>query len=351
MSEFELERIISVDNKSDVGVADQYTNHKNNPQYYANTSKNGVSFAFAVFLNFILTIICLSVTVLCLAYVLQRYLRRREIRDKLCGIVSSRYWLEENKLMQGVQMLTKMRQVYLFLDVTAYSIVCYKYRTGQYKQDSPLTYSNTKKFNKFSGQFTDVYEVLLHIERFFDTLSLQLLCRGKCPDVVNRIVGPTLFHLARETYLAWSDLKSPLIHKLVGYFSGSSCSEVFRSSLISDSGLSSMVTSRLPYVSSLILSEGCLVMKDTEVVFGCKLDLWGKIRFIDVVLARKDLKFSSLPVGKGRVEVVKVSDEKLVAEAFYAAKEICSKQHLISENMLKQLDAKGHFLINKYYCN
>ena len=339
MSEFEIEGIISMNNKSDLVGADQYTSHKSSSNQHDNAPKNGVSFAFAVFLNFILTIICLSVTVLCLVYVLQRYLGRREIRDKLCSIVSSKYWLEENKLMQGVQMLTKMRQVYLFLDVTAYSIVCYKYRTGQYKQDSPLTYSNSKRFNKFSGQFTDVYEVLLHIERFFDTLSLQLLCRGKCPDVVNRVVGPTLFHLARETYLAWSDLKSPLIHKIVGYFSGSSCAEVFRSSLISDSGLSSMVTSRLPYVSSLTLSEGCLVMKDIEVVFGCKLDLWSKIRFIDVVLARKDLKFS--PPLKGKAEGGKVSDEKLISEAFHGAKEICSKQNLISENMLKQLDAKG----------
>ena len=269
MSDFEIDNIISVENKSELELDDQYTNQKTS-QHYASASKNGVSFAFAIFLNFLLTIICLAVTVLCLVYVLQRYLGRREIRDKLCNIVSSNYWLEENKLMQGVQMLAKMRHVHLFLDITAYSIVCFKYRTGQFKQDTPLTYPNSKKFNKFSGQFIDVYEVLTHIERFFDTLSLQLLCRGKCPDMVNRIVGPTLFHLARETCLAWSDLKSPLIHKLVGYFSGSSCAEVFRSSLISDSGLSSMVTSRLPYVSSLVLSEGCLVMKDTEVMFGCR---------------------------------------------------------------------------------
>ena len=301
-----------------------YFNHNHH------NSKDRVSFAFAVFLNFFLTVLCLSVTVFCLAYVLQRYLRRREERDKLCSIISSRYWSEESRLLRAVQLLSKLRDSTLFQDVTAYSVVCYKYRSSHFKSDPSLINlaPNGSRFYKSQLNSTDVYEALKGVEKFFDSLSLQLLCRGKCPDAISRIIGPTVFHLARDTSLAWSDLRSPLIHKLVGYFSGSSCAEVFRSGLISDNGLASMVTSRVPYVSSLTLSGDCLVLKDVDATFDGKVDLSGKIRFVDVILARSDPKKTT-------------PKDKLLTDSYQSAREICSRLRLLSEAVLKHMDNKG----------
>lgn len=276
---------------------------------------DGLSLIAAFAMNASISIICFSLVASCLVYTLHRYLQRREERVKLCKIIATHYWSSEDQIALVVQLITNMRKVIIFREVTAFHILSYKYRYENGVYGTRDVHTIEKKILHPYLTAIDVFQILKKIERLFDSLMLQLTCKGKCPSHIASMFSSTLFGLAQVTSLVWCDEKKRGIRRLVCYFAGRESATTFDSGHISDADLESMVTSRAPYVGHLYLNIDHFVLKDVEISSEGRIDLKSKIRYVDTILAKH-----------GKIVELK---EKNIIESYYAAREICLKHGLI----------------------
>lgn len=271
-----------------------------------------------IVLDTIVTLISGCVITACVMWRLNRRSRRKEERDKLSQIIQVNYWENEDAISKVTQVLAKMKQVIIFREVTELHVLAYKYRmdSGVY---GPKEYTNVSWENKLKQleqtSLSSAMVVIRKIERLFETLTLQLPCRGKCPVNIASAFGSTVYTLAQNTSLLWNDHTGRLIRHIIHYFAGRGAAERFDCNLISDEDLETVVLARVAYVSQLYLNEDHFVLQDVEITSDLKVDLKNKIRYVDTVLA-KDSK-------------VLQSKEKNITEAYYAAREICIKNSFI----------------------
>lgn len=281
----------------------------------------GVTVVIALAANITVTVLCFCLASACLVFVLHRYLRQREERDKLCKVIANQYWISEEQITLVVHLLTSLQKVVLFRDVTAFHVLGYKYRCENGVYGNRDARGAEKRLLHPYLAAVDVFQILKKIERLFDSLMLQLTCRGKCPQHIANAFSATLYGLVQVTSLIWCDHKVRGIRRLVEYFAGRASAEVFDGLLISDADLETLIVSRVPYVGQLYLNGDHFVLKDCEISGDGRIDLKSKIRYVDTVLA-KEAK-------------VLQAKEKNIVESYYAARELCLKNGFIQ--------TKSHF--------
>lgn len=274
-----------------------------------------LSFMTAIGINASITLLCLCLLVSCLIFATQRFLGRREERDKLCDIVMSRYWNDEDQIVNVIQTMRKMKDAVIFRDVTAFHVLGYKYRCDNDVYAGFHAHSIYTGLVKSAVEGVDIFAVLKKIEHLFDALILELPYVRSCPRRVTNTFGSTIYGLAQVTSLMWCDHKAHLVCHLVKYFVGRDGAETFERSLISDRELETMILSKIPYVGQLCLNGDHFVLKDVIILNEAKLDLKAKVRYIDMVLSRN-----------GKILSLK---EQAIIECYYAARDICLRNNII----------------------
>ena len=155
----------------------------------------------------------------------------------------------------------------IFRDITAYHILSYKYRTdnGVYSvdhiADDP---EEVKKSNKTPLKKLNVFLILKKIERLFFSLTLQLPLSRKCSKQAANTAGSIVLSIAQVTSMVWCDEKAKTIFRVVKFFSGQRMAEHLERSHVKDADLETLVLSRIPYVTNLMLDQDCkFKLKDT----------------------------------------------------------------------------------------
>ena len=279
-----------------------------------------------IVVNATVTVVVTCAVALCLIVTMTRRARRKEERDKLCALVALCYWSEEDQIAQLVQVLNRMRDVVIHRDVTAIHILGYKYRcdNGVYAGAAGVDHLHTIETSRLPHPYiasVDVFATLKKIERFFDSLALQLPCVGECPQHIAETFSATLFGLARVTSLMWCDHKARIVRRLICYFASRTAAEAFDAVLVADTDLAGLVLSKVPYVTNLYLNVDHFVLKDVEISSDVKVDMKSKIRYVDTILA-KNGKMLQL-------------HERNIIDSYYAAREICVKNAFVQ--------TKSHF--------
>lgn len=282
---------------------------------------DGVTVVIALASNVAITVVGFCLLAACLVVSLYRYLRRREERDKLCKVIANQYWISEDQIAHVVRLLTILRKVVIFRDVSAYHVLSYKYRFEEGVYGNRTSRGVEKTLLHSHVATTDVFQILKKVERLFDSLLLQLTCKGKCPQHIANAFSSTLNGLVEVTSLIWSDHKVRGIRRLVQYFAGQAATEAFDNLRTGDADLEALVVTRVPYVGQLYFNFDHFVLKDCEIPGGRKIELASKIRYIDTVLAKE-----------GKILQAK---EKSITESYYAARELCLKNGFIQ--------TKSHF--------
>ena len=271
-----------------------------------------------IVIDTLVTLVCGCVLTVCVMWTMSKRSRRKEERDKLGNIIQVNYWENEDTISKLTQVLTKMKQVTIFRDVTELHIFAYKYRldSGVY---GPKEYSSTSWENKLKQMETTTMSstmvIVRKIERLYETLTLQLPCQGSCPINIASAFGSTIYTLSQNTSLLWNDHTGRLVRHIVHYFAGRNAAERFDGNLISDEELETLVLARVPYISHLYLNEDHFVLQDVEITSDLKVDLKNKIRYVDTVLAKNSKQLQT--------------KEKSITEAYYAGREICIKNSFI----------------------
>ena len=269
-----------------------------------------------------INVVCICLVAMCLIYVAIRYSRRKEERDKLGEIISKRFWNYECEIASAIQIISKMKEVTLFRDITAFHILSYKYRTdnGVYDINSLQAIQSSLPKTTNAGSL-DVFTVLKNIERLFDSLTLQLPYNGKCSTYTAETIGSTLLSLAQITSLMWCDEKARIVNRVIRFFSGPVEAEMFERDHMGDVELETMVLSKIPYVTNLHLNYDYFILKDCELFRREEkaVDIMKKICYIDRILA-SDGKLLR-------------SQEKTIVEVYYSARDLCLKNNIILSKM------------------
>lgn len=289
------------------------------PSGIALLASNALSLVTAVGINASVTVLCLCLVVTCLIFAVHRFFGRREERDKLCDIVTSRYWNNEDQIISVIQMMTKMREAIIFHDISAFHVLSYKYRCDNDVYNTNRSRPDDTGLAPSVSDSVDTFAVLKKIEHLFDALILELPYVRRCPRNVADTFGSTVFGLAQVTSLIWCDHKARLVRHLVNYFVGRDAAETFERALMSDRDLETMILSKVPYVGQLYLNVDHFVLKDVVILNEAKVELKAKIRYVDTILARN---------GK-----ILASKEQAIIESYYAARDICLKNGFIQSKM------------------
>lgn len=267
-----------------------------------------------VIIDTLVTLFCSCIITCSVLLILHRRSQRREERDKMADIVKTCYWEHEGEMSLVLKLLNKMKQTLIFRDVTELHVFAYKFRyeAGVYgSRDFTECYRPISNINTFAPTSQNVSAVLKQIERFFESLTMQLPCKGNCPTNIAIAFGSTIYTLASSTAMVWSESQVRMIRGLVRYFAGKRATERFDSCIVSDEDLETLVLARVPYANQLYLNGDHLVLEEVTVSNDLKADLKNKIRYIDTVLAKNHKSLEQ--------------KEKSLTEAYYAAREICLK--------------------------
>jgi len=222
-----------------------------------------------VVVNCLVTIVCACVMTCWVVALVEGRRRRRELRDKVGGIVSTQYWPVEAEVVRLLRQIDTMRAATLYRDVSAFKVLAYKYRRlRRHHRESP---PDDAAWNCAAPSGVEprtppcsAFETLRRVERLLDSLALQVPARGRCPDRVLTPFSRTLCGLARTTAAVWSDDQAPTVSRLVRFFGGSTASAGFDAARASDITLEQRVESRISYVDALRLSGDHFVLADVE---------------------------------------------------------------------------------------
>lgn len=313
------EALLSADNATHRTTTTGATTTTAVPSGIAVLATNALSLVTAVGINASVTVLCLCLVVTCLIFAVHRFFGRREERDKLCDIVTSRYWNNEDQIINVIQMMTKMREAVIFHDISAFHVLSYKYRCDNDVYGTTRSRPADTSLAPSVSDSVDTFAVLKKIEHLFDALILELPYVRRCPRNVADTFGSTVFGLAQVTSLIWCDHKARLVRHLVNYFMGRDAAETFERALMSDRDLETMILSKVPYVGQLYLNVDHFVLKDVTILDEAKMELKAKIRYVDTILARN---------GK-----ILASKEQAIIESYYAARDICLKNGFVQSKM------------------
>ena len=265
-----------------------------------------------IVLNTVITLACGGALMMLLLHLLKKRSRRREVRDKLVEIVNDHYWYHEVRITTAMTALARMKQTFIFKDVSELDVFAYKYRVtykagGVGKAPSSLAGTNSSPALTYN---------LKLVERLFEVLALRLPSSGRCTKVIGETFGDTVVEMALQSSLMWGDKKGRSVASVVRFFAGVPAADGFTTSLVSDAYMARHVTSLLSYVDLLLLSDEHFLMSDVHTLTYVTPELCSKLRYVDAVLARE-----AQPVG---------AQEKAVVEAHGELRAICLQHSALS---------------------
>lgn len=158
------------------------------------------------------TLFAIAVGSILTLFIMKRISRKNQLRherERICSLMHRLYWLHEEDISASLFVLNKMRECYLFENVSELLVFSHKYRIYGLEMvaaESDLSCLPPKR------NFNKLLLTVRKVERLFEALTMELPCGNNGADgSISSAVGGTILMLALATSTLWCDSRAKMI--------------------------------------------------------------------------------------------------------------------------------------------